>query len=728
MSEWELITGLLAEATERPAGERRTWLLGTGHSEEVKQAALRLLETWEADPDFLEIETAAPESVGPWRIGREIGAGGMGRVYEAFHMDPEMERRVALKVIGGKRFAPERIEAFVRERAILARLEHPGIARLYDTGTTAQGLPYFAMEYVEGVPLDGYLKAHPMVVRERVRLFLEIVKAMAFAHHHLVVHGDLKASNILVTEQGEPRLLDFGAGSILQGESIEPLAMLTPQNASPEQLEGKAVTPASDVYQLGLLLRAVVPEAPEDLARVIAKCLEADPQRRYPAAGALQEELERWLDYLPVSAMPASWGYRTRKLLRRHPVVASVAAALVLGSATTGWMARRATLNERRAVHQFEETRRFSRQMLAKIAKLPVAQRKPIVESTVELLRTLEQPGERDAVVLLELAYAWRELGAVQGLPTTANLGESDAAAQSYAKAIALAERARASQGRAALTVLSHYYAEAARVAVVRNDGKAIEENERGLEGVTKALEAMGPSSDIALAYSELAYLRSRTDRAGAMALYRKAIEEFDKAPVKDLEQKAFALKRLGGLLLREKQLEEGAARYQAALEIERQIGALPFSISFTLSDLGLAERLQGRLVEAQAHYEEALRIREAAHLADPNNMQAMSGLASTLNYLAWVHADAGRVDEGVGLMRKSVELRKRAATASLSSHFARTKLAEGKLGLATLLRKQNGAANAAEIRVLVEGIRQALQQDPDEAMAAELREFERGK
>lgn len=256
MNEWELITTLLAEATERPAHERRQWLLGSAHSPAVKQAALRLLETWEADPDFLEIETPPPQSIGPWRIGREIGSGGMGRVYEGFFSDGEMQRRVAIKVIGGQRFAPERIEAFLQERAILARLEHPGIARLYDTGTTAQGFPYFAMEFVAGQAIDRYMQEQQPTLRERVRLFVEIAKAVAFAHHHLVVHGDLKPSNILVTQEGDPRLLDFGAGNILQAgnllsvSSAEPLPILTPKHASPEQLEGKPITPASDVYQL----------------------------------------------------------------------------------------------------------------------------------------------------------------------------------------------------------------------------------------------------------------------------------------------------------------------------------------------------------------------------------------------------------------------------------------------------------------------------------------------
>jgi eukaryotic-like serine/threonine-protein kinase len=725
MNEWELITSLLAEATELPAGQRRTWLLAAEQSERVKQAVLRLLDAWEAEPDFLEIEAPPPQTIGRWRIGREIGAGGMGRVYEAFFSEGEMERRVAIKVMGGQRFAPERIEAFLRERAILARLEHPGIARLYDTGTTAQGFPYFAMEFVEGQALDVYIQARQPSLRERVHLFVAICQAVAFAHHHLVVHGDLKPSNILVTKDGDPRLLDFGAGSILQAGAAEPMAMLTPQHASPEQLEGKPLTPASDVYQLGLLLHKFLPAPPEDLARLIAKCREGDPLRRYPAADALEAELRRWLDYLPLLVMPSSWPYRSRKSLRRHPVVAGVAAALVLGSATTAWQANRALHNEQRALHQFEETRRFSRQMLAKIARLPVAERKQIVQSTVDLLRTVEQTGERDPVVLLELAYAWRELAALQGLPTTANLGESEAAAQSYARAIALAERARPFNERGALIVLSRYYAEAARVSVVRNEEAALEGQVRKLQATAQALQALGPSSDLALAYSELAYFRSLTNRPAAMLLYRNSIEQFNQAPSADLAQKAFALKRWGALLLADKQLAEGKQRYEAALAIERQLKTDPFALSFTLSDLGLAERLEGRYTEALAHYEEALQIREAAYRADTSNIRAITGLASTLMYLAWVNADAGRMNEAVEFGRRSVELRKRADLPPSSGQSSRSKLMLGHLELAGLLRKQNAKEHSAEIRILIDAVRVALKRDPDKALEAQMRDFQ---
>lgn len=724
MSEWEIVTGLLADATERPAGERREWLRGSGHTEPVIAAALRLLETWEADPDFLEIELPPPAMVGPWRIGREIGAGGMGRVYEGFHIDPTLERRVAVKLIGGRRFAPELIESFLRERAILARLEHPGIARLYDTGTTPQGLPYFAMEYVEGLPIDRYVEENKPGERERIGLFLRVCEGVAFAHRNLIVHGDLKPSNILVTERGEPRLLDFGIGRMMQAGHAIPEPMLTPSHASPEQLEGQAITTASDIYQLGRLLRLLLGDARGELGHVIAKCIEADPGKRYRSAEALGEELSGWLRHFPVSAAPARAGYRAQKFVRRHPWGTALAAALVAGSVTTGWQARRAYLSEQQTRHQFEETRKFSRSMLRGLAGLPVATRKQMVEKTVTMLKTVEQPGERDPVVLLELAYAWRELGALQGLPTSANLGDAGASAESYAKAIGLAERARPLQERDSLEALTSYYAEAARVELVRKNQPGMDELSNKLAKAVGALEAYGPSPEVAMGYSELAHFRAQTNRGAAMDLYAKAIEQFNRAPKADLRQKAFALKRLGAILLAEKRLEEGVARYQAALAIEREIGSDPYSMSFTLSDLGLAERLQGRFSMAVAYYEEALAIREAAHKADPSDIRAVNGLASTLSYSSWVHADAGRPAEAVALSRRAVEMRVRAASGPSDSQFTRSKLAWERLHLAKFLWRQEAGRKAAEVERLLREVRRGLEKDPDGELAAELAKF----
>lgn len=724
MSDWELVTGLLAEATERPGTGRREWLHATGHPPAVIAEVARLLDAWEADPHYLEIDLPLPETLGPWRIGRELGAGGMGRVYEAFHCDPTMERRVAIKVIGGRRFAPELVDSFLRERAILARLEHPHIARLYDTGATPQGLPFFAMEFVDGLPIDRYVETRKPAARERIALLRKVCSAIGFAHRNLIVHGDIKPNNILVTADGEPRVLDFGIGRMLNTAADEAAPMLTPSHASPEQLAGEPVNTTSDIYQLGLLLRLVAEGGNAELDAVIAKCLRPEPELRYPTAEALERELDGWLRHMPLTAVAPRWGYRAKKFIRRHPLATALAAAVLLGTATTGWQARRANLNRERTLHQFEQTRAFSRAMLRTIAGLPVTARKPIVQSTVELLTNFDQTQEQDPVLLLELAYAWRALGAVQGLPTTANLGEADAAIASYEKAIALGERARNGNERDALIALCTYYAEAARVNVVRGDSGRMAELAAKLTAAVQALERYGPNTDVAIAYSEIAFLRSRTDRQGAMEAYRRAVDQFDRTPGSDQAQKAYALKRWGALLLAGKQFAEGGEKYKSALAIERRIQASPFDMSFTLSDLGLAERQQKRLPEALAYYEEALAIREAAYKADPKDIRAVMGLASTLDYMAWVHADAGRTAAAVMAARRALEYATRAATTPKDTAFSRRRLVRVQISMAEFLRRQDAKRHAAEVQALINAVRQAIEREPDENLTEELRAF----
>lgn len=313
MNRWDLITELLASATELTVAERRDWLAASGHPQDIIDEAISLLDAWELDPQYLEIDSAMPESLGPWRIVKELGHGGMGCVYEAVHIDPSLSRRVAIKAIGAKRFHPGLIERFLQERAILARLEHPGIARLYDTGTTPTGLPYFAMEFIAGKTLDEWVAANQPTLRQNVELFAKICDAIAYAHRNLIVHGDLKPGNILVTAEGEPRLLDFGIAKVLSDGDPEGAPMLTPRHASPEQLAGLPVTTASDVFQAGLLLKGILPQSNFELDAIIGKCLRPAPQERYPTADALRADLDAWLNSKPIAAVEPTMLYVVRK-------------------------------------------------------------------------------------------------------------------------------------------------------------------------------------------------------------------------------------------------------------------------------------------------------------------------------------------------------------------------------------------------------------------------------
>ncbi len=325
-----------------------------------------------------EVEPAAVSRlpIGPYRIVREIGHGGMGTVYLAERADDQYQKQVALKLLRAWSAGDEhRIRRFREERQILAALDHPDIARLLDGGVTGDGLPWFAMEYVEGVPLDRYCDEHHLTVERRLELFCRVCAAVQYAHRNLVVHRDLKPANILVTTEGAVKLLDFGIAKLLGGDGLADAAsltvtgerLMTPLYASPEQVRGDPISTASDVYAVGVLLyellagrlpyrlatreahavaAAILEQEPErmsavapaklarrlrgDLDTIVATALHKDPGRRYASAEQLGSDVRRHLDGLPVTARPDSGFYRARKFVRRHRVGVAVAAGVAL--------------------------------------------------------------------------------------------------------------------------------------------------------------------------------------------------------------------------------------------------------------------------------------------------------------------------------------------------------------------------------------------------------------
>jgi serine/threonine-protein kinase len=326
-----------------------------------------------------------PEQVGNFRVIRVLGRGGMGDVYLAERADGQFEQRVALKLI--QRGAAGLVQRFLDERRILASLEHPGIARLVDGGITPDGQPYFAMELVEGEPIDRYCDARELNIERRLELFRAVCDAVTYAHQHLVVHRDLKPSNILVTDSGQVKLLDFGIAKVLGASETDDdrtrtgMYVLTPEFAAPEQVRGETISTTTDVYALGVLLYTLLtgvrpydvrgkspaeieriishtePPKPSqtftqaqaqaeerasargnvpdrlrrqlrgDLDAIVLEALRKEPERRYASAAALQADLERYRTKLPVSARPNGALYRLRKFARRNRTV--VAAALV---------------------------------------------------------------------------------------------------------------------------------------------------------------------------------------------------------------------------------------------------------------------------------------------------------------------------------------------------------------------------------------------------------------
>lgn len=346
----------------------------------------------------------AGETIGPYRLLRELGVGGMGKVWLAQRTDGLIKRPVALKLPRGAWRFTGLGERMAREREILATLTHPNIARLYDAGLTDEGQPYLALEYVEGVPIDTYCIEHELDIPARLKLFLQAADAIAYAHNRLVVHRDLKPENILVTQDGEARLLDFGIAKLLEhGEAKETKLTefagraLTPDYASPEQIAGQPITVASDVYSLGVLLCKILtetrpyqlkrdsqaaleeailtadPARPSDLTQdssqrrllrgdldtVILKALKKAPEERYATVNALVDDIQRYLSGRPVTARPDSKWYAMQKFMSRNKLGVSAAAMVLMtvfvGAGVSLWQARIAQEEKARA----EEVKEF---------------------------------------------------------------------------------------------------------------------------------------------------------------------------------------------------------------------------------------------------------------------------------------------------------------------------------------------------------------------------------
>ena len=310
-------------------------------------------------PQILEGELASERRIGPYRLLREIGHGGMGTVYLAERSEAEYEKGVAIKLIRYGMDSNRLLARFRTERQILASLDHPNIARLLDGGTTDDGIPYLVLEYIEGERIDAFARGRGLGIVQRLELFLHVMSAVAYAHQQRVIHRDIKPVNILVTSDGVPKLLDFGIAKLLDGVDRAKLTLtgtwpLTPEYASPEQVEGLRVATTSDVYSLGVVLyelltsclpyrfrsrmpfdvaeaiRTTEPERPSnalpadtperfrgDLDTIVLTALRKEPQRRYASVQQFADDIRRLIAGRPVVAHADTLWYRAAKLVRR---------------------------------------------------------------------------------------------------------------------------------------------------------------------------------------------------------------------------------------------------------------------------------------------------------------------------------------------------------------------------------------------------------------------------
>jgi serine/threonine protein kinase len=614
---------------------------------------------------------------GPYRIVREIGRGGMGIVFEAYRDDSEYYKRVALKVAPDWRDLDWLRERFRNERQILARLEHPNIARFLDGGTE-NGIPYFAMEFVDGQPITVWAREHCLGVRERIAMFQQICAAVSYAHENLVIHRDLKPGNILVDPSGTPKLLDFGIAGFLDAVAADAsnttgAGLWTPDYASPEQVRGQPINVRSDVYSLGLVLyellsdaraqaaeqlsplavqRAVCETDPippsaraaargdrilssqlrGDLDLIIATALRKEPERRYRSAAALDADLGRYLSSRPVSARPSTLVYRVSKLVRRNRV-ASFATALVLVVASAGIGS---TLYQaRRAERHFQEVRSLANSFIFdvhdRIQFLPGATeaRKAIITTALRYLENLRRDAGRDPALLRELGAAYKKIGDVQGNPLDSSLGDSHAALESYRNAESLLSPLAEKGDIEAKLLLGATLEKMANVQTANGKMEAAKRLERA-RVLAREVVAVRPADLVALGLgidinSDLARLYLD------MAAFDKLVESAQEAV------------RIAGQM---------TAAYPARLESQDSLAEAQIT-------LGNAYKATGDSTQAEQVYRGALAIRERLVNQDPNNTSYRRTLLLAYGHLG----DALGLPEtrGLGRLPEAVEAYERA-------------------------------------------------------------------
>lgn len=674
---------LLEKALELPESEREAFLQAASAESALLADALALLRA-HADSTGLLESAPLPERLGPWRLLHRLGAGGMGEVYLVEREEGGFRQTAALKLTALGWAGVEARARFHAERQFLARLDHPNIARIIDGGTAPDGRPWVVMEYVEGQPIDDWCTQRLLPMRQRVHLFGQVLAAVDAAHRALILHRDLKPGNILVNSDGQVKLLDFGIARNLaenQGLTFTGPGPLTPQYASPEQLSGAALTTASDVYSLGLVLyrlltgrlpphRTLPPVTPEpghglsapirpsvtvdadalalphtevaswrrqlegDLDRVLSKALAVDIERRYRSVAEFAGDLENWMAHRPVSARQGDRRYRLQLFLRRNrlPVAAATAAmlSLAIGLALATQQAQRAHQQALRAASASS----FLLQLIAD-ADPAVSGREPSLKEALD-----------QAVARIPSAFAGQpeiEADVRVGIGRAyTNLKQLDAAASQFEQALALLPD--------------------------------------GTPGHADALQAQ----------ALLDWTLGRTDAAETR--FRRALAIHVDHP--DRRAEAGAVRNdLAALYNDLGRFAEAIPLAQASVATARRLELDAGALGSRLENLGSALQGAGRLDESDAVYREAIAALEQAL---PRRTVA---LAVALNNHALVHRDRGDPAAALALFERSIALR----TAAFGADHADlagplTNAARMRLQLGDLIGAQRDIARALEL------------------------------
>ncbi|MBN8729726.1 MAG: serine/threonine protein kinase [Acidobacteria bacterium] len=629
---------ILAGALDVPAPERDVYLSeACGTEMSLRHEVDSLLASYTEAGAFLNSQQmkALPdprvgEQIGPYRLERMLGQGGMGAVYLASREVDGFTMRVALKLIRVSVLNEYVHRRFRMERQILARLSHPNITRLIDGGIAGDGVPFLVTEFVDGIPLDEYVRTKSPSLQERLRLFEAICSAVAFAHRNLIVHGDLKPHNILVNAEGQPKLLDFGIARLIDPESSSAgemtLEALTPAWASPEQLRGEPLSPSSDAYSLGrlmyflltgqqpfdltgqsppqilTLLSLKTPPLPSevtakddlkgDLDNIALKAMEFETALRYPSVDALAEDLRRHRESLPISAHPTTATYRVKKFVRRHRAlvlaVTAVTLSLLAGLGMTIWQARLARENYERSQRLFSDVRKLANSFIFDmddaVAQLPssTSVRARMVRNAIGYLDRLASESSGDAQLQEELAAAYEKIGDVQGRPSSANLGDTAAALASYRKAEKIRESIFDESSPTQRDDLARTYLRMSSILRAVGDFPGALEYDRKALAIRLALLEADPENidmrrSLAATYTSLSgsfSLMAQWD--GVLENRKKAFDAYQQIarrdPDNESDQRSLALAhyRMSSILLFQKNYKDGLEHSRRALESMR--------------------------------------------------------------------------------------------------------------------------------------------------------------
>ena len=608
---------LFAEAEELVGAERRIYVDRVRAQRPGLASELEDMLEASGDEAALAVESklmasdsaddASGAMAGPYRLQHRIGAGGMGDVYLAERADDSFEQRVAVKLMRPGIGSAEMVERFRLEREVLARLTHPAIVPLLDGGITSDGQPYLALQYVEGLPITEHCERVGMPRSDRLRLFVDLCRAVQYAHTNLIVHRDLKPSNVLVTAEGEVRLLDFGVAKLLgAGEPERDItgsirAPMTRLRAAPEQHAGADATTATDVWSLGVLLHelltgrileagigdegrtdrsGIATGLPRDLASIIGVALAPEPAKRYPSAGHLADDVERSLSNLPVEARPDSWLYRAGRYVRRHPTLTALSAATAL------FLVILATVSSLQAIRIAQQRNRAEAEELRANA---------VVDLLVELFGATDplEGAEMDMILVADL------------------MDRGEAHANRMDDRPDIQARLRAVLGK---------------ILLERGDQK------RGRSLLESALDTQirfagaddSRTVDITLDYVRALHLDGELDAARTLA--RETVERLDGRDDADPGQLARALQILGSLLPN----EEGERLIERSISIRRSLPSSdPVQQGGALVVLATHHQIRGERDEARALFQEAVDLlRPALGNDHPHVLGIRSNLA----------------------------------------------------------------------------------------------------